>query len=169
MIGKQIQRPFRSPRHSAETVGWVRPVFAVLLGLFVPALLAMLILYVESPTLSGPPKDGSGFRVGNHVEIVFAALSASFVVSWMVAPFALVLLRYSAIFGWAGWGSAVLSALLIGLPTVHVALNGDVTTEDSTILPHITIAIALLSLAVWGFFVCLMALREKSRNIARKK
>lgn len=82
---------------------------------------------------------------------------------------ALILLRYSAIFGWTGWGSAVLSALIIGVPTVHFALNGDVTTENPVILPHITIAITLLSLAVWGIYEGLMTVRQNSPNFASKK
>ncbi|MGJ8612332.1 MAG: hypothetical protein ACSHWY_14615 [Octadecabacter sp.] len=164
-----IERVFRSVPLSRGDVGWVRPMLAVVLGLLVPALLAMLILYVERPTLSGLPKDGSGFTAGDHVGVVFAALAASFVVSWLIAPVALILLRYSAIFGWAGSGSAVVSALIIGLPTVHFALNGDVTTENSVILPHISIAISLLSLAIWGIFVGLMNMRKKSPNFASKK
>lgn len=86
MIHPLILRPFRSPRHTGADVGWARPVLAVMFGLFGPALLSMLILYVESPTLSGLPKDGSGYSAGDHVGIVFAALSASFVVSWLIAP-----------------------------------------------------------------------------------
>jgi len=82
-------------------------------------------------------------------------------VSWMLAPFALLLLRAAAMLGYAGWGMAVGTSLILGLPTVHIALMGDLTTEDTILLPHITIAIAILGLSVWATFWGLIRLRTK--------
>lgn len=161
--------PFRTPILTGPQVGWFRPAAAVVLGLLVPAIIAIICLLLVSPTIAGPPKDGSGFAVSGHISLVLAALSASFLVSWMLAPFALLLLRAAAMLGYAGWGSALIVALALGLPTLHIALMGDVTSEDSSILPHITVAIALLGLSVWAVFWGLLARQQKSLNFARKK
>jgi len=123
-----------------------------------------VFLYTGSPALHGPPKDGTGYALRDHIDIVTACMAASVVVSWVIAPFALFALRASAMLGWAGWGSAILCALVFGLPAVHFTLNGDVTTESQEILPHIILAISLLGLSVWAAFWGLIALNEKRAN-----
>lgn len=156
-----LYHPFRTPRISGAQVGWGRPVAAVLIALLIPAILSMVFLYTGSPTLQGPPKDGSSYTIRDHIDMVTAALAASIVVSWIIAPIAFIVLRASAMLGWAGWGTALLSALGLGLPAVHLALNGDVTTEDTTILPHILFAICVLGLSVWAAFWGLIRLQHK--------
>ncbi len=147
-----LLHPFRTPRLSGAQIGWGRPLAAVLIALLIPAVLSIVFLYAGAPSLHGPPKDGTSYTLRDHIDMFSAALAASLVVSWMIAPFALIALRASALLGWAGWGTALLTALAFGLPTVHFALNGDVTTEDSTILPHILLAICTLGLSVWAAF-----------------
>ncbi|MEN8840538.1 MAG: hypothetical protein ABF254_00005 [Octadecabacter sp.] len=159
-----LRHPFHTRPLSGAQVGWFRPAAAVLIALLIPVLLAMTYLYTGSPTLLGPPEDGTGYTLRDHIDIVTACLAASVVVSWVIAPIALLVLRASAMLGWAGWGSAVLCALTFGLPAVHLTLNGDVTTESQAILPHIVIAIALLGLSVWAAFWGLIALNSKSPN-----
>ncbi|MBT5295380.1 MAG: hypothetical protein HOL32_07345 [Octadecabacter sp.] len=44
-----------------------------------------------------------------------------------------------------------------GLPIVQFALNGDLTTEDASILPHIAAASAFLGLSAWAAFWGLVA------------
>lgn len=153
---RALYAPFRTPPLSGAQVGWLKPAVAVLIALLLPALLAMVFLYTGSPPLHGLPKDGSGYTLRDHIDILTACIAASVVVSWVIAPIALLLLRASAMLGWAGWGTAVLCALAFGLPAVHFTLNGDVTTDNQAILPHIILAISLLGLSVWAAFWGLM-------------
>lgn len=153
--------PIKTPPLSGPDVGWFRPALAVVLAMFLPALLAILFLFWGAPTIAGPPKDGSGYSISDHIDMVLAALAASVLVSWMVAPFAMLLLRAAAMLGFAGWGMAAFVAFALGLPTVHFALMGDLATEDTRLLPHIIIAIAMLGLSVWVAFWGLFALRKK--------
>ena len=134
---------------------------AVLASMFLPAILAALFLFWGAPTLSGPPKDGSGFTITDHATFVLAALTASFLVSWMLAPLAVLLVRAAAMLGYAGWGMSMGAALALGLPVVHIGLMGDLTTESTLLLPHISIAIAILGLSVWAAFWGLMVVRSK--------
>lgn len=157
--------PFRTPRLSGPDIGWFRPAVAVVLAMVLPALLAILAIYLGAPVLSGPPKDGTALTLADHATLVVGSLAVSFLASWMAAPFALLALRGAAMLGWAGWGSAILCAELFGLPIVHFALQGDITTEDSTILPHIACAIALLGLSVWAIFWGLMRFRRPDRGL----
>lgn len=152
------RHPFRSPKLTGAQAGWVKPAAAIFIALVVPAALAAAAVLMGGAVLSGPPKDGSGFSFGDHLNIVLAGLTASIVASWMIAPIALIGLRAAAMLGWAGWGTAILSALGFGLPIVHFALNGDVTTEDASILPHICIAITVLGLSVWAAYWALVAI-----------
>jgi len=135
-----------------------------MIALLIPAALAMSIILTGGPTFSGPPKDGSGYTLYDHFALVIGALSASVFVSWIMAPLALIFLRAAAMLGLAGWGSAILTAILFGVPFVHIALIGDVTTEENAILPHIIVAIALLGLTVWAAFWSLMKLKSPSTN-----
>jgi len=168
-----LRHPFRTPKLGGHDAGWGRSILAVIIALIIPCLIAIAFLFTSSPTLHGLPKDGSGYALRDHIDIFTACLAASVIVSWIIAPVAVLLLRASAIFGWAGWGSAILLAVIFGLPTVHFALHGDVTTESQAILPHITAAIAFLGLSVWAAFWGLVALSRrsfvKSPNIASKK
>ena len=163
-VAISLRHPFRTLPLSGAQVGWFRPAAAVLIALLIPVLLAMVFLYKGSPTLHRPPKDGIGYTLRDHIDIVTACFAAPVVVSWVIAPIALLVLRASAMLGWAGWGAAVLCALAFGLPALHLTLNGDVTTESQAILPHIIIAIALLDLSVWAAFWGLIALNSKSPN-----
>lgn len=153
---------------SGDDVGWFRPAAAIIIAMVLPALLAIAFILFGAPTISGPPKDGSGSTLADHVAFVLAALSASILVSWMLAPLALLLLRAAAMLGYAGWGTAVIASLCFGLPLVHVVLNGDVTTEENAILPHMMVAIAFLGVSVWASFWGLMALKRKPSNFASK-
>ena len=93
----------------------------------------------------------------DHFGIFLAGLATSVVASWLIVPFGFIAMRAAAMLGWAGWGTAILTALGFGLPIVHFALNGDLTTEDASILPHIAAAIAFLGLSAWAAFWGLVA------------
>lgn len=159
-----LRHPFRTPKLTGAQVGWFRPAAAIVIALFLPALLAVAIILIGAPTVSGPPKDGTGYSIADHIALVLAVLSASIVMSWMIAPLALVLLRAAAMLGYAGWGTAILAALAFGLPMVHITLMGDVTTEENAIPAHIITAIAILGFSVWAVFWGLMALSTKRLN-----
>lgn len=161
-----LRHPFRTPKLTGAQVGWFPPAAAIVIALFLPALLAIAVILIGAPTVSGPPKDGTGYSIADHIALVLAVLSASIVMSWMIAPLALVLLRAAAMLGYAGWGTAILAALAFGLPMVHITLMGDVTTEENAILQHMIFAIAILGLSVWAAFWGLMALKRKSPKIA---
>lgn len=160
----RLSHPFRTTPLSGPDVGWFRPATALLLAMIVPTLISLIFTFIGTPKITGLPKDGTGYTFANHVEFVLAFLSASFLVSWMIAPFALLSLRASAMLGYAGWGTAVLMSLGCGLPIVHFALNGDLTTDYGAFvfLPHISIAISFLGLSVWAAFWGLMKLRQRA-------
>lgn len=153
--------PFRTPPLSGPDVGWLRPFFAVVLAILGPSLLAGVFIYNGAPVFSGPPKDGSGYSWGDHVAIVLACLAASVVVTWMMVPLSVMGLRATAMLGYAGWGTAILAALIVGLPVAHVLLNGDLTTEENAILPHLMVALGVLGLSHWAAFWGLMSVRKR--------
>jgi hypothetical protein len=145
------------------------PLIAVLMGLFLPALLGGLVLYFTDAPLLGLPKDGSGRSFAQHVAFVAAALTAAPIIGWAVIPIAVPVLRLLIQTGWAGIGSAILVALLIGLPLVHWMLNGDVTTEDSSILAHIVAALMLQGTVGWGVMQVLLPRAAISAKIPPQK
>ncbi|MEJ6397214.1 hypothetical protein [Yoonia sp. 208BN28-4] len=140
MILRSVPRP---------DAGWWRAIGAVLGGVFLPALLGVAFLYYSDAPLSGPPKDGLGRSLEMHALLVAAALAAAPLIAWLAAPLAVPALVYAQRHGWAGWGSAVLLAAAIGLPIVHFALNGDVTTEDQSVLGHIIAALIIQGTVGW--------------------
>ncbi|MCF2869801.1 hypothetical protein L0664_01860 [Octadecabacter sp. G9-8] len=152
--------PFRTPRLSGAEVGWARPLLAVVFGLAVPSLMGWVMIYIHGATLSGPPKDGSGYTLNDHLAFVSAFVAASIIVTWMMIPIAVMAMRAAAMLGWAGWGTALLGSWAVGLPVVHVMLNGDLTTDGNGLLPHITLAIAILALSIWASFWALLAVWE---------
>jgi len=156
-----LRHPFRTPKLTGQQVGWFRPAAAIIIAMFLPTLLAGAIVFNGGPVFTGPPKDGNSYGLADHIGIVLACLSVSIVVSWMIAPVALLGLRAAAMLGWAGWGTAILSAVFLGLPLAHLALNGDLTTDEHAIPVHLTVAIACLGLSVWAAFWGLIALRQK--------
>lgn len=156
-----MRRLFRTHPLSGPEAGWLRPAFAVILALVIPAGFCLFIIVQSEFVFNGPPKDGSDYTLKDHVSLVIGALSVSFLASWMMIPFAIFALRLALMTGWAGCVTAMGAAVVIGLPLVHVGLSGDVTTEENAILPHVTVAIALLGLAVWAFYWGLFRLRRK--------
>lgn len=156
--------PLRSTTLTGGEVGWFRPAAAVVIGLILPSAFALILVYFGGPTFSGPPKNGAGFSLSEHVGLVLGVLSVSFIISWMAAPFALFALRAMAMLGYAGWGSAVLSAWAIGLPIVHIVLNADATTDESAILLPMTVALGVLGLSVWVTFQCLLWFGTRTRD-----
>lgn len=155
--------PFRSPALSGPQVGWFRPAAAIIIAMILPALAAIAFIYSGAPIFSGPPKDGTGYTMADHLAIVLGALGLSFLTSWVAAPLVLLALRAAVMLGFAGWGSALIMAWVIGLPVVHVVLNGDVTTDEHAILPHMICAIGILGLSVWAAFWVLFAFRCKDK------
>ena len=144
--------PFRTAPLTGTEVGWFRPAFAIILALVLPALLALVLILNGAPVVEGPPKDGSGYTWGDHIGIVLGMLTVSPLVSWVVSPVALVALRAAAMLGWAGWGTAILTALGLGMPLAHLLLNGDLTTDEYALPVHLAVAISLLGLAIWATF-----------------
>ena len=155
------RKTFRSPPLSGEQVGWFRPAAAIMLALAVPALLALLFIYSGAPAFDGPPSAGESYTLNDHIAIVLGTLAFSFLTSWMATPLILLSLRAAAMLGYAGWGTSVIAAWIIGLPIVHFALNGDLTTEEHAILPHMMFTIGFLGLSVWVAFWGLFALRRQ--------
>lgn len=153
--------PFRSVRLDWADAGWWRCAAAVLIGLLAPALIAASVIYLLTPDFAGPPKDGRGFTLAEHFFFFIGLLAASVVVSWMLAPVALVLLRLAAVTGWAGWASAAVAALIVGLPSAHVILNGDITTENTFLLPHLALALIVLGLSIRTIFYVQAVSRQK--------
>jgi len=147
-----IQRPFRSRPLSGAEAGWFRPAFAVIFALiFLPGL-SLLIVLLGGPTISGPAKDGSSYTLSEHIGIILGLLSISPLVTWMIAPVGLLVLRAVAMLGWAGWGTAALASIMFGLPFAHLILNGDLTTDEFALPLHLAVAIALLGLSIWATF-----------------
>ncbi len=156
--------PFRTFRLTGPQVGWFRPAAAVVIASLAPAALAFLFISLGAPVIDGPFKDGSTYTLADHVAIVLGAIALSFLVTWIAAPFAVFALRAAAMLGVAGWGTAMISAWIIGLPIAHVALNGDLTSDDYAILPQLMVAIAILGLSVWVTFWGLMAATNRRQQ-----
>ena len=144
--------PFRTPPLTGPEVGWFRPAAAIILALILPAALALLLILNGAPVVDGPSSDGSPYTLSDHVGIVLGMLTVSPLVSWLMAPVALVVLRAAAMLGWAGWGTAVLAALAFGMPAAHLVLNGDMTTDVQALPFHLAVAISLLGLTTWAMF-----------------
>lgn len=143
-----LRSPFRTPQLSLGEIGWLRPLIAVLASFLIPAALLASFILTGDPSLAGPPKDGSAYTLFDHASLVLGALGASTLVSWITTPLAVLALRMAALHGWAGWGSAILAAQLLGLPTIYLLLRG----EAIMLLPYIAIAIAVLGCSVWAVF-----------------
>lgn len=135
-----------TPRPEA---GWWPSILAVIAGIFLPAIAGAAFLYISDAPLSGPPKDGLARTLEEHLLLISAALTAAPLIAWLAAPIAVPLLRLAIRRGWAGVGSAVIIAILVGLPILHIALNGDVTTEDQSVLPHIIAALSVQAVTGW--------------------
>ena len=146
------RHPLRSQKLSGAEVGWFRPALAVVLGLLILPWFALVLTLNGAPTIAGPPKDGSGYSFSDHIAIVLACLSVSFIATWMAAPVALLALRAAAMLGWAGWASAMGAAVILGLPMAHWTLNGDLTTDVYAVPVQLSVAIALLGLSIWAAF-----------------
>jgi len=153
--------PLRSTALSGPDVGWFRPAAAVVIGLIFPNIIALLLVWTGHPTFVAPVLSPADIKGANHIAFTLGLLSVSFLVSWMAAPFALFMLRGAAMLGFASWGIAIVLSLAIGLPIVHVALNGDLTTETNTFWPHISVAIGILGFSVWGTFTLLCQIGRK--------
>ncbi len=125
--------------------------------MIIPSVVAAILVYAGGTSISGVPKSGLGPTLLDHFGIFLAGLATLVVASWLIVPFGFIAMRAAAMLGWAGWGTAILTALGFGLPIVHFALNGDLTTEDASILPHIAAAIAFLGLSAWAAFWGLVA------------
>ncbi|MEN9061986.1 hypothetical protein [Ponticoccus litoralis] len=136
---------WRSPVLGVRGAGFLRPLLAVAAGLLLPALLSWALL-----TLAGPPGllDSRGLRY--EILFVLSALVGAPLVGFFLMPLlwaaALALLAR----GWAGLASIMATGLLIGLPVVHWALNGDLTTEAPSALPRLALAIALQCWLCWA-------------------
>lgn len=158
------KHPLKTPPLSGPQVGWFRPAATVVTALLLPAVFALASIYNGGPVFAGPPKDGTGYSLTEHTAIVLAVLGFSFLTSWMASPLVLLALRAAAMLGYAGWGTAILTAWLIGLPIVHVFLNGDLTAEEHAILPHMLVAIGILGLSVWFVFWVMMHFTNKKTS-----
>jgi len=132
-----------------------------MLGFILPTTVALAMVYIGGPDFWEPIKSDVGYSFWDHVGLITGVLSVSFIVSWMAIPFTIIALRATAMLGYAGWGTALLCAWVIGLPIVHVALNADATTDESAILAHMAIAVGILGLSVWAAFWALVFLRKK--------
>ncbi len=135
-----------------RVVGVWRPVGATCLGILLPALLAYALL-----RLAGVPGalDG-GDAVRRAILFVLYALMAAPVLGLLTLPLSVALVLGLVVTGWAGAVSAVLAALIFGLPLVHVALNADLTTEDASVLPHLMVALSIQGLTVWTVLWAMM-------------
>jgi len=153
--------PFRTKPLTGAEVGWFRPALAIVLALALPVVLSLSLILFGAPVLSGPPKDGSGFSLADHFGIVLGLVAVSPIVSWMISPVALVVLRAAAMLGWAGWGTSILAALIFGMPFAHIVLNGDLTTDENALPMHLAVAISFLGLAIWATFWASIKLRRK--------
>ena len=131
-------------------IGWWRPLVAVASGVLGPACVGALWLWFSDTPVSGPPKDGSHRDIWQHMVFVAAALTAAPILSWIAIPLATPLARLAVIRGWAGVGSAVVTACGLGLLIIHFALNGDVTTESPAVVPQIIAALGLQGATVWA-------------------
>ncbi|MBN7784619.1 hypothetical protein JYP51_06790 [Ponticoccus gilvus] len=136
--------------------GFLRPLLAVAAGLLLPALLSWALLF-----LAGPPGllDSRGPRY--EILFVLSALVGAPLVGFFLMPFlwaaALALLAR----GRAGLFSIMAAGLLIGLPVVHWALNGDLTTEAPSALPRLAVAIAVQCWVCWAVLWSLPGLRTE--------
>ncbi len=156
-----IRGAFRTRPLTGPEIGWFRPALAIILALALPSLVALVLILNGAPTISGPPKDGTGYDLADHIGIVLGMLTVSPLVSWMISPVALVALRAAAMLGWAGWGTAIIAALALGMPFAHVVLNGDLTTDEHALPYHLAVAIGLLGLTIWASFWCILRLSQR--------
>ncbi len=139
---------FRSPPLSWRRVGLWRPLVAVVAGLCLPALVAFALV-----SLAGLPGgiDADGWLRRQILFVLYALMMAP-VLGFLALPLAGPVVLVMAVAGRAGAASAVLAANLLGLPLVHLALHGDLTTEDATILPNLAIALGCQGVATWAAF-----------------
>lgn len=161
MTEKKIRlRPFRTPALSGPEVTWWRPVLATILGLTLPAVIALLVVLAGGPVLSDPPSPGTA-TLSDHVALIIGLLMVSPFASWLALPLAAPMVRAAAMLGWAGYGTSMASAVVVGWPMAHVILNGDLTTEEKALPIHLAVSLCLIGLSVWAVFWGLMALRKQ--------
>ena len=140
------------------SAGWTPAIAVTLLAVILPALLGGGWLWLVDIPLAGLPKDGGVFGLAQVVSFVAAALLSAPLLAWIVVPICVPLLRAALRRGYAGWGSAVIVAWTIGLPAVHIFLNGDLTTEAPAMIPLMMIALALQALTAFA----LLRLRRRA-------
>jgi hypothetical protein len=135
-----------------DHVGLWRPFVAVFAALALPALVAWGLLLI-----AGTPGavDGGDWLRRNLLFTLYAWAMAP-VLGWLALPVLWPLALIAAVRGWAGLMSAIGLALGVGLVVVHLALHGDLTTEDPTVLPNLTIALAVQATVGWAVFWRLM-------------
>lgn len=126
---------------------WLQASVAVCAGILIPCLLGLFCLVISDAPLAGPPKDGSPREWGSLVTLFGAAALAAPLVAWIALPLAIPLTRTAIRRGWAGWGSAMGLAIVLGLPVVHFALNGDLTNEAPKMIPLIVLVLILQGLS----------------------
>lgn len=152
----------RSEPVTREVLGMWRPLMAVLAGFILPALPAWGMLSIAGA-------GGEDIWLRQQILWVLYALGAAPVIAWLSLPVSWPLLTFMALRGWAGASSAGAAALLLGLPVVHVVLHGDITSEDTTILPHLALALLLQGLTTWAVLWALVHRRANRADYGNSR
>lgn len=132
------------------SAGWIVAFAVTVLAIILPALAGGGWIWLVDIPLTGLPKDGSWYDGPQAITIVAAALLSAPLLSWVIVPICVPLLRAALRRGYAGWGSAIIVAWAVGLPTVHIFLSGDITTEAPQMVPMVMTALTLQGLTAFG-------------------
>lgn len=143
----------RSAPLNWRDVGIWRPFIALAAALLVPSLLAWGLLSV-----AGTPGalEGEDWLRRNLLLMLYALAMAPFV-AWLVLPLLWPVALIAVVRGWAGLLGALGLAVGIGVLVVHLALHGDLTTEDARVLPNLVVALAIQGTVGWAVFWGLMS------------
>ena len=135
----------RSPPR--PTLGWGRPIAAVLAGVIVPAIPAAVYLVLAEVDRNAAIE---GWAAITWIGWLMAAcLTASPLFVWIALPLAVPAVLFAARYGWAGPLSLVGISVGLGLPIAHIFLNGDLTTEAPEMIPFLVTAFAVQAICGW--------------------
>ena len=149
--GKIPPTGWRSPPVDLARVGIWRPLAAVVAGLILPALLGWALVYI-----AGVPGFGSGPWLRQYLLLMLTAWAFAPVLGGLALPLLWALALGLLARGFAGLATVVTVTQAVGLAAVHLALHGDLTTEDPTVLPNLAVALAVQATVGWAVFWRLM-------------
>ena len=154
----------RSAPRDFRAIGSWRPVIAVFGGVVLPSVLAFAVLHAFGG-FHRPSSEMVGTGPAAFADLILFSLMSAPVLIVIALPLGAAALLIAVRLGFGGLGSAVLLTEALGLPVVHVALHGDVTTESPAMaLPAVMLALAVIGAVSWRAFWALQRRSERGHT-----